>query len=58
MIFIDEVDAIAPKRDKAQGEMERRIVSQLLTLLDGLKPDARVIVLGATNRATVRRRPP
>ncbi len=38
IIFIDEIDAIAPKRDKAQGEMERRIVSQLLTLMDGIKP--------------------
>ena len=38
IIFIDEIDAIAPKREKAQGEVERRIVSQLLTLMDGIKP--------------------
>ena len=37
IIFIDELDAIAPKREKTQGEVERRIVSQLLTLMDGLK---------------------
>ena len=37
IIFIDEIDAIAPRRDKTQGEVERRIVSQLLTLMDGLK---------------------
>ncbi|XP_065906059.1 transitional endoplasmic reticulum ATPase-like isoform X2 [Dysidea avara] len=37
IIFIDEIDAIAPKRDKTHGEVERRIVSQLLTLMDGLK---------------------
>jgi len=50
IIFIDEVDAIAPKRDKTQGEVERRIVSQLLTLMDGLKGRAQVIVMAATNR--------
>eukprot|EP01092_Planopodium_desertum_P000335 TRINITY_DN1046_c1_g2_i1.p1 TRINITY_DN1046_c1_g2~~TRINITY_DN1046_c1_g2_i1.p1 ORF type:complete len:828 (-),score=234.30 TRINITY_DN1046_c1_g2_i1:70-2223(-) len=50
IIFIDELDSIAPKRDKTNGEVERRIVSQLLTLMDGLKPRANVIVLGATNR--------
>mmetsp|Transcript_38891 Transcript_38891/g.61589 ORF Transcript_38891/g.61589 Transcript_38891/m.61589 type:complete len:603 (-) Transcript_38891:39-1847(-) len=50
MIFIDEIDAIAPKRDKAQGEVEKRIVSQLLTLMDGLKGRSQVIVLAATNR--------
>jgi transitional endoplasmic reticulum ATPase len=50
IIFIDEIDSIAPKRDKTQGEVERRIVSQLLTLMDGLKSRAHVIVMGATNR--------
>eukprot|EP01089_Gocevia_fonbrunei_P021696 TRINITY_DN8518_c0_g1_i5.p1 TRINITY_DN8518_c0_g1~~TRINITY_DN8518_c0_g1_i5.p1 ORF type:complete len:810 (+),score=272.96 TRINITY_DN8518_c0_g1_i5:289-2430(+) len=50
IIFIDEIDAIAPKRDKTQGEVERRIVSQLLTLMDGLKSRAHVMVIGATNR--------
>ncbi|KAF6140192.1 hypothetical protein GIB67_000240 [Kingdonia uniflora] len=50
IIFIDEIDSIAPKRDKTGGEVERRIVSQLLTLMDGLKSRAHVIVMGATNR--------
>ena len=50
IIFIDEIDSIAPKRDKVQGEVERRIVSQLLTLMDGLKARGQVIVIGATNR--------
>jgi len=50
IIFIDEVDSIAPKREKTQGEVERRIVSQLLTLMDGLKSRASVIVIAATNR--------
>jgi transitional endoplasmic reticulum ATPase len=50
IIFIDEIDSIAPKREKTQGEVERRIVSQLLTLMDGLKSRAHVIVIGATNR--------
>lgn len=50
IIFIDELDSIAPKREKTQGEVERRIVSQLLTLMDGLKSRAHVIVMGATNR--------
>ncbi|KAL6649191.1 hypothetical protein ACP70R_013415 [Stipagrostis hirtigluma subsp. patula] len=50
IIFIDEIDSIAPKRDKTNGEVERRIVSQLLTLMDGLKTRAHVIVMGATNR--------
>eukprot|EP00667_Euglena_gracilis_P003874 EG_transcript_3886 len=50
IIFIDEIDSIAPKREKAQGEVEKRIVSQLLTLMDGLKSRAHVIVMGATNR--------
>lgn len=50
IIFIDEIDSIAPKREKTQGEVERRIVSQLLTLMDGMKGRSNVVVLGATNR--------
>nr|XP_025677762.1 spermatogenesis-associated protein 5-like protein 1 [Arachis hypogaea] len=49
IFFIDEIDSIAPKREKTHGEVERRIVSQLLTLMDGLKSRAHVIVIGATN---------
>mmetsp|Transcript_6325 Transcript_6325/g.8834 ORF Transcript_6325/g.8834 Transcript_6325/m.8834 type:complete len:814 (-) Transcript_6325:131-2572(-) len=50
IIFIDEIDSIAPKRDKSNGEVEKRIVSQLLTLMDGLKGRANTVVIGATNR--------
>eukprot|EP00127_Corallochytrium_limacisporum_P004307 Clim_evm252s157 gene=Clim_evmTU252s157 len=50
IIFIDEIDSIAPKREKTHGEVERRIVSQLLTLMDGLKAREHVIVMAATNR--------
>jgi len=50
IIFMDEIDSIAPKRDKTNGEVERRIVSQLLTLMDGLKGRSNVIVIAATNR--------
>ncbi|MDP3917375.1 MAG: CDC48 family AAA ATPase [Nanoarchaeota archaeon] len=50
IIFIDEIDAIAPKREDTYGEVERRMVSQLLTVMDGLKSRGRVIVIGATNR--------
>ncbi|MDH3599465.1 MAG: CDC48 family AAA ATPase [Candidatus Tectomicrobia bacterium] len=50
IIFIDELDSIAPKRDEVAGEVERRIVAQLLTLMDGLKARRKVIVIGATNR--------
>jgi transitional endoplasmic reticulum ATPase len=50
IIFIDEIDAIAPKREQVTGEVERRTVSQLLTLMDGLKSRGRVIVIAATNR--------
>ena len=50
IIFIDEIDSIAPKREKTNGEVERRIVSQMLTLMDGLKQRASVVVIGATNR--------
>lgn len=50
IIFIDEIDSIAPKRDKTNGELERRIVSMLLTLMDGLKRRGQLVVIGATNR--------
>ncbi|KAG8465363.1 hypothetical protein KFE25_002670 [Diacronema lutheri] len=50
ILFIDELDAIAPARDKTQGEAEKRMVSQLLTLMDELGPAERVVVIGATNR--------
>merc|ERR1712156_971609 len=50
IIFIDEIDSIAPKREKTHGEVERRIVSQLLTLMDGLKQRSQTIVMAATNR--------
>lgn len=50
IIFIDELDAIAPKRSEVTGEVERRVVAQLLTLLDGLKSRGQVVVIGATNR--------
>jgi transitional endoplasmic reticulum ATPase len=53
IIFIDEIDSIAPKRDKAGGEVERRVVSQLLTLMDGIKPTSEVVVIAATNRPNV-----
>ncbi|MEM0021109.1 MAG: CDC48 family AAA ATPase [Fervidicoccaceae archaeon] len=50
IIFIDEIDSIAPKREEVTGEVERRVVAQLLTLMDGLKERGRVVVIGATNR--------
>lgn len=50
IIFIDEIDAIAPKREEVMGEVERRVVSQLLTAMDGLKSRGKVIVIAATNR--------
>jgi transitional endoplasmic reticulum ATPase len=50
IIFIDEIDAIAPKREEVMGEVEKRMVSQLLTIMDGLKARGDVIVIGATNR--------
>lgn len=50
IIFIDEIDSIAPKREKSNGEVEKRIVSQLLTLMDGLKGRSNTVVIGATNR--------
>ncbi len=50
IIFIDELDSIAPKREEVTGEVERRVVAQLLALMDGLKSRGRVILIGATNR--------
>jgi len=50
IIFIDELDSIAPKRDKTNGEVEKRVVSQLLTLMDGMKGRGQVVIIGATNR--------
>jgi transitional endoplasmic reticulum ATPase len=50
IIFIDELDSIAPKREKTQGEVEKRVVAQLLTLMDGLKGRGHVVVIAATNR--------
>ncbi|MEM0301482.1 CDC48 family AAA ATPase, partial [Saccharolobus sp.] len=50
IIFIDEIDAIAPKREEVTGEVEKRVVAQLLTLMDGIKGRGKVIVIGATNR--------
>ncbi|HII83619.1 MAG TPA: CDC48 family AAA ATPase [Methanobacterium subterraneum] len=50
IVFIDEIDAIAPKREEVSGETERRVVAQLLTLMDGLKSRGQVVVIGATNR--------
>jgi transitional endoplasmic reticulum ATPase len=47
IIFIDKIDSITPKRNKVQGEVERRIISQLLTLMDGLKARDQFIVMGA-----------
>ncbi len=50
IIFIDEIDSIAPNREKTNGEVEKRVVSQLLTLMDGMKSRSNVIVIAATNR--------
>ncbi len=50
IIFIDEIDSIAPKREEVTGEVERRVVAQLLSSMDGLKSRGKVIVIGATNR--------
>ena len=50
IIFIDELDSIAPKREEVSGEVERRIVAQLLSLMDGLTARGKVVVIGATNR--------
>ena len=50
IIFIDEIDSIAPKREEVTGEVEKRVVAQLLALMDGLKERGKVVVIGATNR--------
>src|SRR5574338_535685 len=50
IVFIDEIDSIAPKRDEVTGEVERRVVSQMLSLMDGLEARGKVIVISATNR--------
>ena len=50
IVFIDEIDSIAPKRDEVSGEVEKRIVAQLLTLMDGMKSRGKVVVIAATNR--------
>ncbi len=50
IIFIDEIDSIAPKREEVTGEVERRVVAQLLALMDGMEARGKVIVIGATNR--------
>ena len=50
ILFIDEIDAIAPKREEVTGEVERRVVAQILALMDGLKERGKVIVIGSTNR--------
>ncbi|MHA1990027.1 MAG: CDC48 family AAA ATPase [Candidatus Hodarchaeales archaeon] len=50
IIFIDEIDSIAPKRENVSGEVERRVVAQLLSLMDGMKSRGNVVVIGATNR--------
>lgn len=50
IVFIDEIDSIAPKRDRVQGEAEKRLVAQLLTLMDGLEARANLVIIAATNR--------
>jgi transitional endoplasmic reticulum ATPase len=50
IIFIDEIDSIAPKREEVSGDVEKRVVSQLLTLMDGLEARGKLVVIGATNR--------
>ncbi len=50
IVFIDELDAIAPKREEVTGEVERRVVAQILSLMDGLKSRGKIVVIGATNR--------
>jgi len=50
IIFIDEIDALAPKREEVHGEVEKRVVSQLLALMDGLESRGQIVVIGATNR--------
>ena len=50
IVFIDEIDSIAPKRSEVLGEVERRVVAQLLTIMDGLEDRSKIVVIGATNR--------
>ena len=50
IIFIDEIDSIAPKREEVSGDVEKRVVSQLLTLMDGISSRGKIVVIGATNR--------
>jgi transitional endoplasmic reticulum ATPase len=50
IIFIDEIDSIAPKREEVSGDVEKRVVSQLLTLMDGIQSRGKLVVIGATNR--------
>ena len=50
IIFIDEIDSIAPKRSQVTGEAEKRLVAQLLTLMDGIEPRQNLVVIAATNR--------
>ena len=50
IVFIDEIDSIAPKREEVSGDVEKRVVSQLLTLMDGIKSRGKLVVIGATNR--------
>ena len=50
ILFIDEIDSIAPKREDAAGKEEKRVVSQILTLMDGIRSRGKVVVIGATNR--------
>ena len=50
IIFIDEIDSIAPKREEVSGDVEKRVVSQLLTLMDGIESRGKLVVIGASNR--------
>jgi len=50
ILFMDEIDSIAPNREKSQGEVEKRVVSQMLTCMDGMGSKKEIIVIGATNR--------
>jgi transitional endoplasmic reticulum ATPase len=53
ILFMDEIDSIAPNREKSQGEVEKRVVSQMLTCMDGMGSKKEIIVIGATNRPNV-----
>ena len=56
IIFIDEIDSIAPKREEVSGDVEKRVVSQLLTLMDGISSRGKIVVIGATNRPNAQMR--